>query len=115
VGHGRDGPKVYLDWGETARVVNGYSGAIYQRFNSAEEAHRFVEKYIGVGREEVNPMMYAVFNMNTGGLKGIYYDWKEASDVFNGIKGAKAKKFHLLEDAQDWLELQQEGYDERRV
>jgi hypothetical protein len=31
VGHGRDGPKVYLDWGETARVVNRYLGAIYQR------------------------------------------------------------------------------------
>jgi hypothetical protein len=44
----------------------------------------------------------------------IYYNWKKVSDVFNGIKGAKAKKFHSLEEAPYWLELQQEGYDEQR-
>jgi hypothetical protein len=57
--------------------------------------------------------MYAVFNTQTG-LKGIYYDWKEASDAFNGIKGAKAKKFYTLEESQDWLEGQQGFYDEQR-
>jgi hypothetical protein len=54
--------------------------------------------------------LYTVFNMSTG-LKGIYQDWKEASEVFNGVKGAKAKKFYTLEEAQDWLEVQQRSYD----
>jgi hypothetical protein len=72
-----------------------------------------LSKSMSDDRKEVNPMMYAVFNSHTG-LKGIYYDWKEASDAFNGIKGAKAKKFQSLEEAQDWLELQQEVYDERK-
>jgi viroplasmin and RNaseH domain-containing protein len=72
-----------------------------------------VENYVGANREAPDYMMYAVFNM-AAGLKGIYYGWKEASAAFNGIKGAKAKKFQTLEEAQDWLELQQDCYDERK-
>jgi viroplasmin and RNaseH domain-containing protein len=72
-----------------------------------------VENYVGNNRVALDPMMYAVFNMNTG-LKGIYYDWREASDAFNRSKGAKAKKFHTLEESQDWLELQQECFNERK-
>jgi hypothetical protein len=37
VGNGRDGPKVYTDWGETARAVNGFSGAVYQRCTSSDD------------------------------------------------------------------------------
>jgi hypothetical protein len=113
VGHGRDGPKIYSDWGITALVVNGYSGTVYQRFGTLEAAQHFMDSYGGSEKEAAPTTMYAVFNMNTG-LKGIYYGWKEALDAFNGIRGAKAKKFGNLEDAQDWLSLQQECYDERR-
>jgi viroplasmin and RNaseH domain-containing protein len=113
VGKGREGSKVYTDWGETARAVNGLSGAIYQRFNSATEAREFVEKSLEADSRTTLANMYGVFNMNTG-LKGIYHNWKEVSDVFNGVKGAKAKKFHTLEEAQIWLEAQQEVYDEQR-
>jgi hypothetical protein len=38
VGQGREGAKVYTDWGDAGPMVNGFSGDMYQRFRTLEAA-----------------------------------------------------------------------------
>jgi hypothetical protein len=111
VGHGLDGAfGVFSSWGEVGPLVVGVSKAIFQRFDSWEEAHEFVAATQALKkiRTESLPtgtpdsdVWYAVTNSKTGYYE-IFPSWPAAQIHVVNISGASVRKFRTYGDAQEY-------------
>ena len=90
-------PGVYTSWDKCLEQVKSYSGPVYKKFDTLEEAHEFAVcgKHTAKTSKRCDP--YAV---RRGRQPGIYTTWADCQAQTDGFVGAQYRKFSTLEEAQ---------------
>ncbi|KUI67792.1 Ribonuclease H [Cytospora mali] len=93
-------PGVYLTWAECQAMINGFAGANYKSFGTAEEA----ELYVAGKNPNPDTAPTRFYAVAVGNKPGIYTEWTEAQAAYVGVKAPKYKKFDTREAAEEWLQ-----------
>lgn len=91
---------VYATWSEAEEQVKGYSGAVFKKFQTEQEAKAYV--YGGSAEQSGKRKYYAVAGA------GVFEDWSLVSRMVQGVKGARYKGFKERSDAEAWLSQQKD-------
>jgi hypothetical protein len=105
--NGKDGSKVYGDWGSAGAMTTGKSGASSKKFGSIEEAEEFVDNYLRAGVLEqavaAVPTGYHCFYHGSTGRHLMVRNWIDGGDM-RYQAGVESGFFREHESALEWLD-----------
>uniref|UniRef100_A0A7E4VBB0 Ribonuclease H1 n=1 Tax=Panagrellus redivivus TaxID=6233 RepID=A0A7E4VBB0_PANRE len=104
-------PGVYNTWPECQEQVNGFHGARFKKFNTAEEAADFVDATLkgrptGVSSKSAtgtSSKPKAYYAVARGTKTGIYETWAECTAAIDGFKFPKYRKFATHDEAAAFI------------
>jgi hypothetical protein len=101
---------VFTSWGEVGPLIVGVSKAIFQRFDSWQEANEFVSSTQALKKQRTDGLpsgtpdsdvWYAVTNRKTGHYE-MFLSWPAAQIHLVNVNGASVRKFRTYREAQEY-------------
>ncbi|KAL6236279.1 Caulimovirus viroplasmin-domain-containing protein [Aspergillus navahoensis] len=101
-------PGIYYEWKECLAQVTGFKGAVFQGFQSLEEANAFLTGAKPPSSRGASPLsaeptrFYAI---QRGHRPGVYTNWAHAQQQIKGFQKPRYKKFSTREEAEEFVKL----------